>query len=202
VIDATMTIQVASAANDGEQSRESLHRVSVVVTNRSTWNGSVTSRDDALRHTLASAHVVLQSANAQFVSTEDPPRELAASTDTLRNDGLWPTLVGERGDRGTVLASPIILGDYPRIAPESSGDFFDGGEIDQMLVLNVLTLTDAEQAEMSATDPRAREILERCRTMEPRTLLRLHATMRRERFAEPAPLSLFTELDTIVEAHT
>jgi hypothetical protein len=110
----------------------------------------------------------------------------------LRNDGVWPTLVGDRGDRHTLLATPIILGDYPQIAPESSGDFFDGGEIDQLLVLNVLALTEEEQSEMEATDPRAREILQRCRTLGPAAAMRLHATMRPERFAEPAPLNLIS----------
>ena len=74
------------------------------------------------------------------------------------NEGLWPVLVGEPD---TMLASPIILEDHPRIAPESPGDLFDGGEIDSCSSLNILSLTDAEKAEMRDTDPRAREILER-----------------------------------------
>ena len=60
-----------------------------------------------------------------------------------------------------MLSSPIILEDHPRIAPESPGDLFDGGEIDELLALNILALTDEEKAEMRATDPRTREILER-----------------------------------------
>ena len=39
-------------------------------------------------------------------------------------------LVGEIGAMDAILASPIILYDYPQIAPESPGDLFDGGEID------------------------------------------------------------------------
>ena len=70
-------------------------------------------------------------------------------------------LVGEQGDRSTLLASPIILSDYPEIAPESPGDLFDSGEIDQMLVLNILAMTDEERRDMRDCDPRAREILER-----------------------------------------
>ena len=59
-----------------------------------------------------------------------------------------------------MLSSPIILEDHPRIAPESPGDFFDGGEIDGLLALNILALTDAEKDEMRE-DPRTRELLER-----------------------------------------
>ena len=51
-----------------------------------------------------------------------------------------------------LLCSPIILYDYPQIAPESAGDFFDGTEMDEMLALRVLTLTDAEKQEMRQGD--------------------------------------------------
>jgi hypothetical protein len=77
-----------------------------------------------------------------------------------------------------MLSSPIILEDYPRVAPESPGDLFDGGEIDQLLILNILALTDEEKAEMAATDPRAREILERIEALTPDELMALHGTIR------------------------
>ena len=47
-----------------------------------------------------------------------------------------------------MLCSPIILYDYPKIAPESEGDYFDGTEMDEMLTFRVLTLTDAEKQEI------------------------------------------------------
>ena len=87
-------------------------------------------------------------------------------------------LVGEPGARDTLLSSPIILEDHPRIAPESPGDLFDGGEIDEMLVLNILSLTDEEKAEMRDSDPRTREILERTEALTPEELMRLHGTIR------------------------
>jgi hypothetical protein len=77
-----------------------------------------------------------------------------------------------------MLASPIILEDHPRIAPESPGELFDGGEIDQMLVLNILSLTDEEKAEMRDTDPRAREILERTEGLTQDELMRLNGAIR------------------------
>jgi hypothetical protein len=109
---------------------------------------------------------------------------LAAASSALVNDGLWPVLVGEDGSRDTVLAAPIILSDYARVAPESPGDFFDGGEIDQLLVLNILGLTEEEKREMRAGDPRAREILERTEAMTPEEMLRLHGVIRELRPAE------------------
>jgi hypothetical protein len=85
------------------------------------------------------------------------------------NVGTWPVLVGD----DTMLSSPIILEDHPRIAPESPGDLFDGGEIDGLLALNIMSLTDEEKAEMRATDPRTREILERTEALTEEQMLRL-----------------------------
>jgi hypothetical protein len=149
-----------------------VRRVSVTVSNRTQFAGG--SREDALRQTLCSTHILLRTPEGAFVSMTDPPPELADAAAACRNIGTWPVLVGEPEDDRTMLASPIILEDHPRIAPESPGDLFDGGEIDQLLVLNILTLTDEEKAEMAASDPRAREILERTEALTPEQLMTLH----------------------------
>jgi hypothetical protein len=151
-------------------------RIAVELVNTTPWAGA--DREEALRHTFCSAHVVLRADGAAFASQQDPPARLRAATAGLRNEGLWPVLVGEPGARDTVLASPFILEDHPRIAPESPGDLFDGGEIDQLLVLNILALTDAEKAEMRSSDPRAREILERTEALTPVELMRLGGAIR------------------------
>jgi hypothetical protein len=123
---------------------------------------------------------VLRAKGGAFVSLTDPPDSLRAQADACRADnaGTWPVLVGEPGERGTLLSSPIILEDHPRIAPESPGDLFDGGEIDQMLVLNILSLTDEEKAEMRDSDPRTREILERTEALSEQQLMNLHGAIR------------------------
>jgi hypothetical protein len=135
-------------------------------------------REQALEQTFCSTHTLLCVRGGEFVSLADPPPELADAAAACQNAGTWPVLVGEEGDGSTVLSSPIILEDYPRIAPESPGDLFDGGEIDQLLILNILTLTDDEKAEMAASDPRAREILERTEALTPEQLMALHGTVR------------------------
>jgi hydrogenase maturation protease len=117
---------------------------------------------------------MLRADGGSFVSLTDPPPALRDAAAACQNVGLWPVLVGAEGRRDTMFASPIILSDYPEIAPESPGDLFDGGEIDRLLILNVLSLSEAEQDEMRATDPRAREILERCAALGPEELLALH----------------------------
>jgi hypothetical protein len=157
-----------------EPAAPGIARVRVRLVNEGQWDG--TSRDGAMLHARG----------GRFVSVTDPPDRLRAASSALINDGLWPVLVGEEGSRDTILAAPIILSDYARVAPESPGDFFDGGEIDQLLVLNILGLTDEEKEEMRAGDPRAREILERTEAMTPEEMRRLHGVIRELRPAEPA----------------
>jgi hypothetical protein len=155
---------------------EQLRRITVRLRNETAWQGS--DREDALRQTFCSAHLVLRTERGAFVSQTDPPDEHRAAAADCINVGVWPVLVGEEGDRSTVLAAPIILADYPKIAPESPGDLFDAGEIDRLLILNVLSLSASEQEEMRATDPRAREILDRCTRLGPEELLPLHGAIR------------------------
>ena len=111
---------------------------------------------------LVSAHIVLGvvewSVRVACSSRRKICSDLAAS---CQNVGAWPVLVGAEGERDTMLASPIILYDYPQIAPESPGDLFDGTEIDEILALRIMTMTDEEKREMRNTDDRARKILER-----------------------------------------
>jgi hypothetical protein len=156
--------------------RDGTFRVTVRITNTTPWGGE--DRESTLRQTFVSTHTTLEVRAGEFVSLIDPPEELRKAVDGCENIKTWPVLVGEEGDRSTLLSSPIILYDYPQIAPESPGDLFDGTEIDQMLILNVLNLTDEEKEEMRASDPRGREILERCESLSPEELMRLHGTFR------------------------
>jgi hypothetical protein len=152
----------------GQSVAPGVARVTVEVANGTPWDGD--DREEALRRTFCSTHAVLRTAHGRFVSQADPPERLREAAAACRNEGVWPVLVAD----DAVLCSPIILEDHPRIAPESPGDLFDGGEIDQLLALNILALTDEEKAEMRAADPRTREILERTEALTPEQLMRLH----------------------------
>ncbi len=156
-----------------------LYRLTLRVVNRTPTSASGTmSRDATLLRSLVSTHAILGVQDGAFVSLLDPPvtwREAAAS---CRNVGVWPVLVGTEGQADTMLASPIILYDYPQVAPESPGDFFDGTEIDEMLTLRILTLTDDEKRAMSAIDERARALLARTETLAREQMLGLHGTIR------------------------
>ena len=161
------------SARDLRPANPALHRVTARIENTTPWPGGP--REAALRRTLCSAHTILRVLDGgAFVSQTDPPPELHAVAEACENSGTWPVLVGEAPARDTLLSSPIILEDHPRIAPESPGDLFDGGEIDQMLILNILQLTDEEKAEARASDPRVREILDRSEALGPEELMRLN----------------------------
>ena len=164
---------------------EGLWKLTVAVENQTNCDANTT-RNKALPHSLVAAHTVLTVRDGQFVSMLDPPADLADSCQACHNEGTWPVLLGSEGERDWVLSSPIILYDYPQIAPESQGTFFDGLEIDEMLALRVMTLTDQEKLEMRSVDRRAREILERTESMPEEHLLKLHGTIRGLKPAAPS----------------
>ncbi len=159
-----------------EELRPGLWRVTARLLNTTSWRGD--GREDALRQTFCSAHLVLRAHGGAWVSCIDPPPQMRAAAELCENVGVWPVLVGEPRERGTMLASAIILPDHPEIAPESPGDLFDSGEIDQMLVLNILSMTDEERRDMRDSDPRAREILERTEALSEEQIMRLNGAVR------------------------
>jgi hypothetical protein len=135
-------------------------------------------RDAWLMRSLVSTHAILQIGSGAFLSALDPPADARALAASCRQVGLWPVLVGEPPERDAMLASPIILYDYPQIAPESAGDFCDGTEIDEMLALRILTMTEAEKREMRHGDERARRMLERTESLSDDEMMRLHGVLR------------------------
>lgn len=135
-------------------------------------------REEALRHALIAAHMLLSVTSGHFLSMFDPPEWASVAVRECVNERSWPVLVGDAGQRDTVLSSPIILYDYPAIAAESAGNLFDGTEIDEILTLRTMTLTDEEKREARATDDRAAELIDRVDNLPPELLERLHGTVR------------------------
>jgi hydrogenase maturation protease len=125
-----------------------------------------------------STHTVLGVDRGQFISATDPPDAYRQASAELKNDGTWPVLVGEEGQRDLILSSPIILYDYPQVAPESPGDWFDATEIDEMLDLRTRTLTDNEKHWMRSVDEHARRLLERTERADTADLANLHGALR------------------------
>jgi hypothetical protein len=167
-------------------------RLTVRVTNTTPMDaptGGTPARGVAMRRAMASCHIILRAGAGELVSLIDPPAPLAGLAAGCRGDGLWPVLVGppgsEPGTASALLAAPIILPDHPQVAPESPGDLFDLTEIDEILILRILTLTDEEKAELAAGDPRAQALLARTQALGEESLRRLHGRMERRSALRP-----------------
>jgi hypothetical protein len=156
----------------------------LVVANVSTGHGA--NRDEALRHALIAAHTLLSLSAGHFLSATAPPEWASVATAECRSERAWPVLM--TGD-DTVLCTPIILPDHPEIAEQSAGNLFDGTEIDEILTLRTMTLTDEEKRQARATDARAAELIDRVDHLPPELLDRLHGTLRYVRAVtgEPEP---------------
>jgi hypothetical protein len=162
-----------------EWQNDGIWKVSVRIRNTTPFDAAIkASRDEALLKALVSTHTVLGVQDGGLMSLLAPPAEFSDLAASCKNVGTWPVLVGEEGRTDTMLSSPIILYDYPQIAPESAGDLFDGTEIDEILSLRIMTLTDDEKLEMSQSDERARQMLERTETMPVEQLMKLHGVLR------------------------
>lgn len=146
------------------------------------------SRPDAIAESFIGTHLLLSLQDADFVSLLEPPPHAAAAAAACEQHRCWPVLAGPEGQSDVLLVSPIILYDHPAVAPESSVALYDSTEIDEILTLRVLTLTEEEKAEARATDPRAAAIIDRCEAMSPEELQQLHGILRNPRamdIAEP-----------------
>jgi hypothetical protein len=138
--------------------------------------GEFAGREQALPSALVSAHVLLSLGAGSFLSMVEPPEWATSFVAECTNDGVWPVLAGP--DDTVMLCSPIILYDHPVIAPESPADLYDSTEIDEILTLRTMVLTDDEKAEARATDPRAAALIDRVDTMGPEMMDKLHGAIR------------------------
>ena len=157
----------------------SLIKIRIRIENLSPWpRDAEANRSRALRHALVGAHTLLAVRDGMFVSLLDSPEWARQAVALCINQHTWPVLVGDEGERDVMLSSPIILYDYPQVASESPGDLFDATEIDEILALRTMTLTDDEKAEARATDTHAAAIIDRVDTLPPEMLDRLHGAVR------------------------
>ena len=166
----TVSVSVAPLPGPWQASR-----LTVEVTNRTALT-SPANREAALPAALVAAHLIANVNDGLFLSMTDPPEWAKPAVEDCHNTGCWPVLATP--DRRVMLASPIILPDYPQVAPESAGELYDGTEIDEILTLRTLALSDEEKREARATDPRAAALLDRVESMDSSAMSRLHGTFR------------------------
>jgi len=165
-----------------------LHRLQVRIENVTDWEGRNERREVATRRALVGVHVLLHAADGTFLSSLDPPEFARGAVASCTNLNTFPVLIGDADDDTTILSSPIILYDRPEVAAESPGDMCDATEIDEILALRVLTLTDEEKRDARATDPRAAAIVDRVDDFAPEIFERLHGAIRSLTPAAEQPL--------------
>lgn len=175
----TISATPMEASADPDAPHAPIFKVAVHVENTTLLRRPISeSYEVALLRAFVSTHAILEVSGGAFVSLLDPPASLRAEVDGCQHQGAYPVLAGDEGQRDTMLCSPIILYDYPRIASESAGGLFDGTEIDEILSLRILTLSDEEKAELRDGDERARAILERTESLSAEQLMKLHGVIR------------------------
>ena len=156
-------------------------RLRVRVDNHSAPDPVPGSRDEALPTALVAAHLIIGVRGGEFISMTDPPEWAKPEVEACQNLGCWPVLAGPSGGRQVMLSTPIILYDHPEVAAESPGELYDGTEIDEILSLRTLALSDAEKAEARATDPRAAALIDRVEALDAADFGRMHGTIRSPR---------------------
>jgi hypothetical protein len=171
-------VRISVEGDDG------LHRVAVTVRNTGP---AATSKDEAIASSLIGTHVIAEVVGGEFVSLLEPPEAAAAAVTRCQQHRCFPVLAGLPGERDLLLISPIILYDHPEIAEQSEGALYDSTEIDEMLTLRVMTMTDEEKAQARATDPLAAQIIDRCDSMSPDALQQLHGVLRDPHADDPVP---------------
>jgi len=155
-----------------------LGRLRVRVENVTDWAETGAHRDDVVRRSMVAVHTLVAVRDGSFISLFDPPEFAKAAVAGCENLHTFPVLIGDPGRHDVLLSSPVTLYDYAEVAPESAGEFFDSTEIDEMLALRVMTLTDEEKREARGTDPRAAAIVDRCDIMPKEVFERLHGAVR------------------------
>ncbi|HET7665933.1 MAG TPA: hypothetical protein VFK56_07665, partial [Mycobacterium sp.] len=154
-----------------------------------------TEKHEAIATSLIGTHLLIDVCDGEFVSLLEPPDSAAAAAARCTQHRCFPVLAGPPGDHNLVLVSPIILYDHPEIAEQSKGALYDSTEIDEILTLRIMTMTDEEKAQARATDPLAAQIIDRCDSMSPEALLDLHGVLRNPRASAREP-GLLPEVPT------
>jgi hypothetical protein len=155
-----------------------LAKLRLRVENDTAWDEPVPNRNLALRRALVAHHVIVVVEGAEFVSLLDSPEWARPAVASCQNVRTWPVLLGDESRPEVVLSSPIILYDFPVVAPESPQNLFDSTEIDEILTLRTMTLTEEEKREARGTDPRVAAIIDQVDSMPPEMLEKLHGAVR------------------------
>ncbi|BBX03112.1 hypothetical protein BST36_22290 [Mycolicibacterium moriokaense] len=169
-----------------------LYRISVTVRNT---GAEAADKDEAIATSLIGTHIIAEVVGGEFISLLEPPESAVDAVSRLEQHRCFPVLAGQPGEHDLLLISPIILYDHPEIAEQSEGALYDATEIDEILTLRIMTMTDEEKAQARATDPLAAAIIDRCDSMTPEALAQLHGILRDPHSSEMGPDPRLDALD-------
>lgn len=136
------------------------------------------SREEILQFSFVSTHTIFEIEKGKFISLLETPDGFTEATKSLENIGVFPVLIGDKAKQNNILSSPIILYDFPVIAEKSFDNFFDGLEIDELMILNLMALSEDEKRQIAETDERTKQIIEKIENLNSEDLLNLHAHLR------------------------
>jgi len=171
---------------------DGLDRVTLTIANTGP---PAADKGEAIAGSMIGTHVIAEIAGGRFISLIEPPPPAVAAVSLCSQHRCFPVLAGNPGDHDLLLISPIILYDHPEVAEQSEGALYDSTEIDEILTLRVMTMTDEEKAQARATDPLAAQIIERCDAMSPEAMQRLHGVLRDPRAGtETSPAGLVPDV--------
>ncbi|MGO9355758.1 MAG: hypothetical protein ACLP3C_34875 [Mycobacterium sp.] len=159
---------------DGE-----LHRISIRISNLgAAVDRKTDGKESVIARSMIGTHVIAEVVGGEFVSLLEPTPAAAGAVSRCHQHRCFPVLAGPHGTHDVLLVSPIILYDHPEVAEQSKTALYDCTEIDEILTLRVMTMTDEEKAQARATDPRAAQIIDQCDAMSPEAMARLHGVLR------------------------
>jgi hypothetical protein len=171
--------QVRAVLTVAHEPDGALGRVSVRVSNvGATVDRKIDGKDSVIARSMIGTHLIAEVVGGRFVSLLEPPPAAAGVVSRCHQHRCFPVLAGPPGTHDVLLVSPIILYDHPEVAEQSNTALYDCTEIDEILTLRVMTMTDEEKAQARATDPRAAQIIDQCDAMSADDMARLHGVLR------------------------
>jgi hypothetical protein len=168
-INGELTIE---AENIGENS----YRAAISIDNATPIQNPLSaSRDEALRQSFLATHIVLSALHGEFISAQGPPEKYRAAVEACGNSGLWQIMIDR--ENTSILFSPIIVHDYPKIHPRSKTDLFDSTEIQEALMLHLAVMSGEEKNRIAESDEKLRAMLNKAAEATPDDIIALHGGM-------------------------
>ena len=154
--------------------KDDVFKVRVIVRNLATDEGTSDTRETAVTKAMCSTHTVLIASAGEFLSAIDPPESGPGTTPLAAAISQhFRCLLASKVSATLSCLLPSSCTTTRRSHQRVSVIFFDGTEIDEILSLRIMTLTDEEKREMRESDTRPSDYLERTESLPVDQLMKL-----------------------------